>query len=214
MHDKDKEKKKITLKISLSIGYFYYGFLKFKEGEEKLKALKKTEEYQNHDSDKKYRKKAVGEPYFNDAIYYLNESIKICRSENMNKIKTIIMIVYVAKCHYYKQEFNEASIKIRDAMVEFGNFNMNFFDYEKVEHKILPKVDPKIMVLINSNILEKIFFNLSKITKKLLKTRLSGWIMNKMLDNAYYMNHKIFTKTINRIKKILFNNEDMDLPVS
>jgi len=42
-----------------------------------------------------------------------------------------MMTVYVAKCHYYKQEFNEAAIKIRDAMVEFGNFNMDFFDINK-----------------------------------------------------------------------------------
>lgn len=214
MNDKDKEKKKITLKIALSIGYFYYGFLKFKEGEEKLRTMKKTENIENNDSDKKYRKKAVGEPYFNDAIYYLNESIKVCRSENMNRIKTIMMIIYVAKCHYYKQEYNEASVKIRDAMVEFGNFNMNFFDAEKIENKILPKVDPKIMVLVNSNILEQIFSNLSKITKKLLKKRLSGWIMNKMLDNAYYINHKVLSNVIHRFKKMLFSNEDMDLPVN
>jgi len=214
MHDKDKEKKKITFKISLSIGYFYYGFLKFKEGEEKLNAMKKTEDYKNNDSDRKFRKKAVGEPFFDDAIYYLNESIKVCRSENMNRIKTIIMIIYVAKCHYYKQEYNEASIKIRDAMVEFGNFNMNFFDEEKVENKILPKVDPKIMVLINSNILEQIFFNLSKITKKLLKRRLSVWIMNKMIDNAYYINHKVLSNIIDKFKKMLFCSEQMDLPVN
>ena len=197
----------------MSIGYFYYGFLKFKEGEEKLIAMKKTDDFRNYDSDKKYRIKALGEPFFNDAIYYLNESIKICRSENMNRIKTIMMIIYIAKCHYYKQEYNEASIKIRDAMVEFGNFNMNFFDAKKVENKILSKVDPKIMLLVNSNILEQIFFNLSKITKKLLKKRLSGWIMNKLIDNAYYINHKVLSKVINRFKKMLFSNEDMDLPV-
>ncbi len=58
------------------------------------------------------------------------------------------MTVYVAKCHYYKQEFNEAAIKIRDAMVEFGNFNMDFFDINKGENKILNKVDPRIMILM------------------------------------------------------------------
>jgi len=125
-----------------------------------------------------------------------------------------MMTVYVAKCHYYKQEFNEAAIKIRDAMVEFGNFNMDFFDINKGENKILNKVDPRIMILINSNLLEQIFFTLSKIAKKLLKKKLSTWIMNKMIDNLYFFNHKIFSKVINRIKNLLFSNEYLDLPVN
>jgi len=131
----------------------------------------------------------------------------------MNGIKTIMMTIYVAKCHYFKQEYNEAAIKIRDAMVLFANFNMNFFDAEKSENKILKKIDPRIMILVNSNLFEQIFYNLSKITKKLLKNKLSAWIMNKMIDNVYYINHKILSDVVKNFKKMLFSNEDLNSPV-
>lgn len=207
-----KEKKKINLKIALNNGYFYYGFIKYKQAEEKYIDLKKKNK--DEEAESKFIEKDRLDNIFNTAIFYFNEAIKICKSENMNRIKVIIMTIYVARCHYFRKEFSEAAVKIRDAMIEFGNFNMNFFDPEKSENKILAQVDPRIMIIVNANIFEQLFFNMSKIANKLQRKKLSAWLMNKMIEHSYYLNKKILCSVYQRIRKIIFNDDIMDKPVN
>lgn len=190
-----KETIKITTKISLNMGYFYYGYIKLKQAEEKIKAQKKS----NKEKDKEIYKTLI-----NEAIKYFNESIKICRSENMNRIKVIMMMIYLARCYYLRQEYNEAAIKIKDAMIEFGNFNISFFDPNCPESKMTPKLDPRVMIFINSNFLEQIFYHLSKINYKLNKKKLSGLVLNTIIDNCYYFNRKIMIKVFKNLRKIIF----------
>jgi len=140
----------------------------------------------------------------NEAIKYFNESIKICQSENMNRIKVIMMMIYLARCYYLRQEYNEAAIKIKDAMIEFGNFNISFFNPNCPESKIISKLDPRVMIFINSNILEQIFFHLSKINYKLNKKKLSGLVLNTIIDNCYYFNRNIMKKVFHTLRKIIF----------
>jgi hypothetical protein len=181
------------------MGYFYYGYIKLKDAEEKLKELKNYNE----------NEKDIYRTLLNEAIKYFNESIKICRSENMNRIKVIMMMIYLARCYYLREEYNEAAIKIKDAMIEFGNFNISFFDPNFPESKMTSKLDPRVMIFINSNILELIFFHLSKINYKLNKRKLSGLVLNAIIDNCYYFNRKIMKKVFHRLKKIIFP-EDID----
>ena len=196
----------------MEIGYFYYGLLKYKEAKEKYNLSNKESE-KVKDFDDKILELQLIEPYLDSAIFYFNESIKICKSENMNRIKVIVMIIYVAECHFLKQEYNEGAIKIRDAMIEFGNFNIDFFDKEKNQNKLLTNLDPRIMIFINSVLLEKILYNLSMITSELQKKKLSAWIMNKLIDNTFYLNRKIQADVLERLRNIIFTDSKLDVPV-
>lgn len=191
------------------MGYFYYGFIKLQDAEKKLKDIKNSK-------DLKILKENEKDTYMtliNEAIKYFNESIKICRSEDMNRIKVIMMMIYLARCYYLRKEYNEAAIKIKDAMIEFGNFNISFFEPNTPQSKMTSKLDPRVMIFINSNILELIFFHLSKINYKLNKKKLSGLVLNTIIDNCYYFNRKIMKKVFHTLKKIIFPKDSEEKPV-
>lgn len=178
------------------MGFFYYGFIKLKEAEGKKKQ-----------NDREYK------TVLNEAIKNFNDCIKICKSENMNRIKVIMMSIYLSRCYYLRQEYNEAAVKIKDAMIELGNFNISFFDEKCPEFKITTKIDPRVMIFINSNILEQIFYHLSKINYKLNKKKLSGLVLNTIVDNCYYFNRKIMIKVFLTLKKIIFPEDISELTV-
>ncbi len=121
-----------------------------------------------------------------EAIVELNHSLSINSTMNLNQIKSIFILILIAKCNFYNEKYTEASNDLKKALLKFSDLNKYFF-----EKNLWEQIDPRVMFIINGIIIEQILFNLGRVCEKLKKKQLAGWIFNKMMEISYFRTNEI-----------------------
>lgn len=189
--------KLVKLRIFVQKIFYFYGLMKFLDFKNKKEKIKKD------NPNKKERKELIKESYplLEDAILKFKKSLAINNTMYFNQIKCILTLVLISECQYYIEDCNESTNSLKEALIRFSDLNTYFFDKQLSDH-----IDPRVMFIINGIVMEQILFSLSKVCDKLGKRRLSGWILNKIMEVTLFRSNVVQKKASCILYKYLFHN--------
>jgi hypothetical protein len=191
--------KLVKLRIFNQKILYFYGLIKF------LDFYKKKQDLKERNLSKKERSEKMKDEYYllEDAIVHLKKALSINSTMNFNQIKSIFILILIARCSFYSEEYNEATNSLKEALLKFSDINKYFFDKNLSE-----QIDPRVMFVTNGIIMEQILFYLARVSEKIGKRQLSGWLYNKLMEISYFKNNEIHRKAINKLYKFLYENEN------
>ena len=142
---------------------------------------------------------------------YFKKSLDINKKFGINKIKSIIILIYLSKCYMQKNLFKKSdSIEaIKNAIISLFNLNQYFSEmYNKIH------LNPRIMLLINGIIFEQIIYNIAKINQNNNNDKLAAQMFLNSLSISYFKTDNIQSKSckhlINLIKySVSKNNKNL-----
>ena len=142
---------------------------------------------------------------------YFKKSLDINKKFGINRIKSIIILIYLSKCYMQKNLFKKSdSIEaIKNAIISLFNLNQYFIE---MNNKIY--LNPRIMLLINGIIFEQIMYNIAKINQNNNNDKLSAKLFLNSLSISYFKTDNIQSKSskhlINLIKySVSKNNKNL-----
>lgn len=190
--------KLIKLRVFNQKILYFYGLIKF------LDFAKKKQDLKERNIPKKERYERMKEEFhlLEDAIVNLKKALQINYTMNFNQIKSIFILILIAKCNFYSEDYTEATNSLKEALIKFSDLNKYFFDKFLSE-----QIDPRVMFVTNGIIIEQILFYLGRICEKIGKKQLSGWIFNKLMEISYFRTNEIHRKAVNKLYKFLFEKE-------
>jgi hypothetical protein len=183
--------------------FYFIGLIKF------LEFQKINDDLKNSGKSKTERQEAMKNEkhLLESAISYLKKAYEINNIMNCNQIKSIFIIILIAKCCCYCEENLEATTHLKDALLKFSDLNKNFFD-----KRLNEIIDPRVMFITNGMIIEQILFLLGRICHKSGKKQLAAWIYNKMIEITYFKSHNIYRKATQKLYNYLFENGNTNFP--
>ena len=196
----------VRLKLMKQQVLYFCGLIKYQEyNEYSLSDIDymsncNSNELLNEDSLKTYIKR---KECLKSGIESLKQCLDINNNLNMNYIKSIFIVIILSEMSIELEEYSEANTYIKDALLKFSELNKYFFD-KKLENLI----DPKIVLLINSIILEKMLLIISKLAYKYNKFQLSAFILNKLLDICMFIDINTKKEVLDTIYSMLFENNN------
>lgn len=138
------------------------------------------------------------------ALKYFKLSLEINSKYCINKIKCIIILLYIAKCQLYNdRKKTEAIDTTKNAIIKLFSLNEEFI---KINEKY--RFNPIIMLLINGVIMEQILYLIVKINKQTnnkLTTEILSDIMKISIFKTDNMQSKACRNIVNLIKKAYTN---------
>lgn len=138
--------------------------------------------------------------YLENAINHFKAAYKINEHLQINLIKNIIILVYLSKCFFHERRSKDDSNKMmKKAIVSFAKFNKLI---KEVTSKPNCKVDPRIMLIVNGNIMEYIVYNIAKFAKKLEKYKITYIAMQHFFHLSYYKNENLHCKALKALSRV------------
>jgi hypothetical protein len=132
------------------------------------------------------------------AIKYFKLSYDINNKYCINKIKCIIILLYIAKCQLYKEKKkSEAIDTMKTAIIKLYTLNQEFI---KTNEKY--KFNPIIMLLINGAIMEQILYLIVKINTK-TNNKLAVELLSDIMKLSYFKTDNIQSKASYNIKSLI-----------
>ena len=124
------------------------------------------------------------------AIKYFKLSYDINNKYYINKIKCIIILLYIAKCQLYNEKYkSEAIDTVKNAIIKLYTLNQDFI---KINEKC--KFNPIIMLLINGAIMEQILYLIVKINNR-TNNKLTIELLSDIMKLSYFKTDNIQSKT-------------------
>ena len=170
--------------------FYYYAMTKFKLGNElSINKNKKNKEKR--------------ENYFKDSIKFFQECKNINELLGINQIKIIYSLIMISKCHLYLNDYKNSITNITEALSLYFNFSTNF-NHSKF-------YNPKIMLFIEINIFNQIFFTFSKICISFKKPIASSYLILKIFENSpFILNNIHYNAGLNLIHFLEKNKSKMN----
>ena len=138
--------------------------------------------------------------YLENAINHFKAAYKINEHLQINLIKNIIILVYLSKCFFHERRSKDDSNKMmKKAIVSFAKFNKLI---KEVTSKPNCKVDPRIMLIVNGNIMEYIVYNIAKFAKKSEKYKITYIAMQHFFHLSYYKNENLHCKALKALSRV------------
>jgi len=132
------------------------------------------------------------------AIKYFKLSYDINNKYCINKIKCIIILLYIAKCQLYKEKNqSEAIDTMKNAIIKLYTLNQ---DFKKMNE--FCKFNPIIMLLINGAIMEQILYLILKININ-TNNKLSIELLSDIMKLSYFKTDNIQSKAAKNIANII-----------
>ena len=197
--------KLIRLKIFNQKIFYFHGLIKF------LDFYNRKQNLKDKNVNKKERTEKLKEEYqlLEDAITNLRKALAINSTMNFNQIKSIFILILMAKCSFFSEDYNEATNNLKEALLKLSDLNKYFSEKQLWEH-----IDPRVMFITNGIIIEQILFYLGRVCEKIGKTQLAGWIFNKLMEISYFRTNDIHRKAVNKLQKFLFDRDTNQFLVS
>jgi hypothetical protein len=189
--------KLVKLRIFNQKVLYFYGLIKF------LDFYKKKQELKNISKKERFDKMKDEYYLLEEAVVHLKKALTINSTMNFNQIKSIFTLILIARCSFYSEEYSEATNSLKEALLKFSDLNKYFFDKNLSE-----QIDPRVMFVTNGIIMEQILFYLARVSEKIGKRQLSGWLYNKLMEISYFKNNEIHRKATNKLYKFLFESEN------
>lgn len=145
------------------------------------------------------------------AIVYFKKSLEYNKKFNCNKIKSIILYLYISQCYMTQKNYLEAFANLKEALISFLDFNDEIIEMEE-RHKI--KFDSAIMIIINSLLFEEIIYLISKVFYKSkenssnLVVRHLSQVMSLSVFKTDFVQAKVSKLLLTIIEKHLFSNDN------
>ena len=129
------------------------------------------------------------------AIKYFKLSYEINKEYGINKIKCIIILLYIAKCQLYKEKNkSEAIDTMKNAINELYYFNLDL--------KKKNQINPIIMLLINGAIMEQILYLIVKINLN-TNNKLALKLLSDIMKLSYFKTDNIQSKAAKNISQLI-----------
>lgn len=144
---------------------------------------------------------------YNDAISYLNYSREINLEFGFNKVKNIVILIYITMCYIFLGAKEKAAINIKEALIYLVDLNQNF-----IENDSKLKLSSNILLIINSVLFEQIFFyiaqiNYDRINRKNL--RLTCSLLLVTLRTNIFKTDLVHSMIFSLIKEILISHNSI-----
>ena len=132
------------------------------------------------------------------ALKYFKLSYEINTKYCINKIKSIITLLYIAKCQLYKEKKRaEAIDTMKNAIIKLYSLNQDFI---KINESC--KFNPIIMLIINGTIMEQILYLIVKINKK-TNNKLTLELLSDIMKISYFKTDNIQSKACHNIISLI-----------
>jgi hypothetical protein len=132
------------------------------------------------------------------AIKYFKLSYDINNKYCINKIKCIIILLYIAKCQLYKEKNkSEAIDTMKNAIIKLYTLNQDFIKMNEI-----CRFNPIIMLLINGAIMEQILYLIVKINNK-TNNKLTIELLSDIMKLSYFKTDNIQSKTAKIISYLI-----------
>ena len=137
---------------------------------------------------------------YSKAGKYFKKSLDINKKFGINKIKSIVILIYLSKCYMYKNLFKKSDSidSIKNSIISLFNLNQYFIEMKNKIH-----LSPRIMLLINGIIFEQIIFNIAKINKNYNNEKLASQIFLKTLSLSYFKTDNIQSKSCKNLGNLI-----------
>ena len=147
------------------------------------------------------------------AIKYFKLSYDINSKYCINKIKCIIILLYIAKCQLYKEKNkSEAIDTMKNAIIKLYTLNQDFIKMNEI-----CRFNPIIMLLINGAIMEQILYLIVKINNK-TNNKLIIELLSDIMKLSYFKTDNIQSKAAKiitfLIKKANSNLKNMNKKIN
>ena len=152
-----------------------------------------------------YNKQEISR-YYEKAIKYFTKSNEINNKYSINKIKSIIILIYICKCYIYLDRKTEAIETIKKCIETFYYLNTNLIE---LNHKL--KLNARIMLLVNATIIEQILYLIGLINKD-DKNNLSASLFYQVLSISHFKTDYIQCKTSKYLNHIIKTN-NINFPI-
>ena len=132
------------------------------------------------------------------AIKYFKFSYEINNKYCINKIKCIVILLYIAKCQLYKEKNkSEAIDTTKNAIIKLYTLNQDFIKMNEI-----CRFNPIIMLLINGAIMEQILYLIVKINYK-TNNKLIIELFSDIMKLSYFKTDNIQSKTAKNITYLI-----------
>ena len=158
-------------------------------------------EYKNHKVQSKKELLVEG-------LIYLKESLQINQTLGTNHLKNIFTLILISKLYYKLEDYNNALINIKDALVKFIELNNYFFD-KKLEEVF----DSRIIFIIVNIVFEQIFSLNASICNKIGKKQLSALIYNNLLSKCFFISRDVHIDIFHKLNIFLFEPTNRDIGI-
>ena len=158
----------------------------------------------NNDHYSKYKKEMEFEEnkkqinhYYEKAIKYFTKSNEINKTFQINKIKIIVISIYICKCYLYLDKKSEAIANIKNALIMFFELNRGW-----IEMNMKVYLNPRIILLVNGAIIEQILFYIGSINRG-IKFKVSANFFSLSLSVSYFKTDNIQSHSCKYLEQIL-----------
>jgi len=170
--------------------------------------------------------------YLEKAIRHFKESYKINNSLQINQIKNIIILVYLAKCYleFSNKSIEDANKVLKKAFLTLSNFNeliveltddeaislkkkkynnnYEFLLYKNIGNYISHSikdcyVDSRVMLIVNGALIQFILYQIGKMALKLHKNKVAYYCFVKLIQISFFKNENLHFKAIKWIRFLL-----------
>ena len=132
------------------------------------------------------------------AIKYFKLSYEINNKYCINKIKCIVILLYIAKCQLFKEKNKSEVIDtMKNAIIKLYTLNQDFIKMNEI-----CQFNPIIMLLINGAIMEQILYLIAKINNK-TNNKLTIELLSDILKLSYFKTDNIQSKTAKSITYLI-----------
>ena len=127
------------------------------------------------------REKEKRDNYLNEAIKYYNECKNINKLFGINQIKIIYSLIMISKCYLSLRDYKNSIININEALYSYYQFSKTFNENHSM------KYNPKVMLFVETNIFQYIFFTMAHISYIFHKPSVNNWIILKIFDTSPFI---------------------------
>ena len=132
------------------------------------------------------------------AIKYFKLSYEINNKYCINKIKCIIILLYIAKCQLYKEKNKSDAIDtMKNAIIKLYTLNQEFIKINEI-----CQFNPIIMLLVNGAIMEQILYLIAKINNK-TNNKLVIELLSDIMKLSYFKTDNIQSKSAKNITYLI-----------
>ena len=151
------------------------------------------------------REKEKRENYLNEAIKNFNECKNINKLFGINQIKIIYSLIMISKCYLSLRDYKNSIININEALYSYYQFSKTFNENHSM------KFNPKVMLFVETNIFQYIFFIMAHISYIFHKPSVNNWIILKIFDTSpFIFNNVHYQAGINKINFLGRNKTKMN----
>ena len=155
----------------------------------------------NNIENKKNLRKEM-EHVLDNAIIHFKASYKLNEHLQINAIKNISILLYLSKCYLHNRSSKDETNKtIKKAIVMLSKFNKYIIELCS-EPTLSVKVDPRIMLIVNGNLMQFILYYIAKYAQKLNKYKCTYQALDYLFHISYYKNEPLFFKAFKTLKKV------------